>query len=176
MMNRRSALKWLHWLSAALMLWFFLVEPEDVEKLGGAALATHAGMGVLLGLVVGIWLVLFLRKGLASRPGPKLPAIAKKAHPVMHRVLYWGSAGVVLSGALAGFAAPYVIKAFGLFPINPGFGGKSIHGLMEEIHEIAFDALMILIVAHLLFHVWRHFWLKDNALRIMVPKPLHKWL
>jgi cytochrome b561 len=35
---------------------------------------------------------------------------------------------------------------------------------------------MILIVAHLLFHVWRHFWLKDNALRIMVPKPLHKWL
>jgi cytochrome b561 len=26
------------------------------------------------------------------------------------------------------------------------------------------------------FHLWRHFLLKDNALRIMVPKVLHKYL
>ena len=46
----------------------------------------------------------------------------------------------------------------------------------EEIHEITFDLLIIGIVVHALFHVWRHFRLKDNALKIMVPKSLHKWL
>ena len=106
MPNRRNVLKWLHWLSFFLILWFFVIEPEDLDRLGGAALATHAGMGVLLALVTGIWFLMFLGKGLAGRPGPKLPGWAKRLHPLVHRVLYYGVPVMVLSGALAGFAAP----------------------------------------------------------------------
>lgn len=175
-MSRRTAIKWLHWLSLGLLLYFFFVEPEESRTAPGQALSTHAGMGILLALVAGIWLVLFLRKGLAGRPGPKLPGWGKRFHPLGHKALQIGLVVVVASGALAGLVAPFAIHAFGLMPINPGIGGKALHDLATEIHEIIFDGMILLIVAHALFHIWRHVLLKDNALRIMVPKILHKYL
>ena len=175
-MSRRSVIKWLHWFSLGLLLYFFLVEPEESRTAPGLALSTHAGMGVLLALVAGVWLLLYLRKGLAGRPGPKLPGWAKRFHPLGHKALQIGLVVVVASGALAGLVAPFAIHAFGLMPINPGIGGKGLHELVTEIHEIVFDGMIFLIVAHALFHIWRHLLLKDNALRIMVPKLLHKYL
>ncbi|AHD08962.1 hypothetical protein [Phaeobacter gallaeciensis] len=44
------------------------------------------------------------------------------------------------------------------------------------LHGIAFHALLILIALHGLFHLLHPFLLKDCALRIMVPKLLHKYL
>lgn len=175
-MSRRSVIKWLHWLSLGLLLYFLLVEPEENRTAPGQALSTHAGMGVLLALVAGIWLLLYLRKGLAGRPGPKLPGWGKRFHPLSHKALQIGLVVVVGSGALAGLVAPFAIHAFGLMPINPGIGGKGLHDLVTEVHEILFDGMIFLIVAHALFHIWRHVLLKDNALRIMVPKLLHKYL
>ena len=137
MINRRSAIKWLHWLSLAIIIWFFFVEPENVQRLGALALATHAGMGIILGLLVGAWFVMYLRKGLASRAGPKLPNWAKWLHPISHRILYFGSVIMVATGAAAGFAAPYIIKAFGFLPINPGTGTRNLHNQIEDIHETA---------------------------------------
>jgi len=176
MFTRRSAIKWLHWLSFFIILWFFFVEPEDVERLGAGALATHAGMGIILAIVTAIWFSMFLRKGLTGRAGPKLPKWAKFLYPWGHKALYVGTPIMVLTGALAGFAAPYVIRAFGVLPINPGFGGQSLHGFFEDVHEIAFNALIAVIVVHVIFHLWRHFGLRDNALRIMTPRFLHRFL
>lgn len=171
-MKHRTVLKWVHWLSAGLILYFLLVEPEENRADPGAALSAHAGVGMLLALTV----ALYLRKGLAGRPGPKLPGWGKGFHRLSHLALQWGVPVVVLTGALSGLAAPFVIRAFGLLPINPGFGAKGVHGFFEEIHEFAFDALLVGIVLHALFHVWRHVRLKDNALRIMTPKALYKYL
>ncbi|MEL6451936.1 MAG: cytochrome b/b6 domain-containing protein [Pseudomonadota bacterium] len=175
-MTRRTALKWLHWLCFGLILWFWAVEPQDVARLGGAALATHAGMGTLLAVLTAAWAAMFLRKGLASRPGPKLPGWARRAHPAMHKALLWGLAGVVLSGALAGFAAPYAIALFGVIPVFPGIGSDAIHGVFEDLHEIAFNLILIALALHVAFHLWRHYMVKDNALRIMVPRALHRYL
>lgn len=175
-MTRRTTLKWLHWLSFFLIIWFWLVEPEDVERLGSAALATHAGKGTLLAVLAAVWTALYLCKGLASRAGPKLPGWARRAHPLVHRTLMWGLPAVVLSGALAGFAAPYAIRAFGVLPIFPGIGSKGLHSLFQDVHEIAFNTFLIVLVVHVLFHVWRHYMVKDNALRIMAPKALHRYL
>lgn len=50
-MTRLIDLKWLHWLSFPKILWFWLAEPEDVDRLGGAALATHVGMGIILAVL-----------------------------------------------------------------------------------------------------------------------------
>lgn len=175
-MNRRTLIKWLHWLSFALLIYFFAVEPDDDMADAGAALSTHAGAGVLLALVTGIWLFIWLRKGLMGRAGPKLPGPTKQFHRLNHIALQIGVPIVVASGAFAGLAAPFAIRAFDVLPINPGFGGKGIHDFATEIHEIVFDALIVLIIVHALFHIWRHLRLKDNALRIMVPKILHRWL
>ncbi|WP_415402288.1 cytochrome b/b6 domain-containing protein [Tateyamaria sp. SN3-11] len=175
-MTRRTTLKWLHWLSFALILWFWLVEPEDVARLGGAALATHAGMGTILALLSGAWFAMYMRKGLASRAGPKLPIWARHAHGLKHKALTWGLPGVVLSGALAGFAAPYAIHLFGVIPFFPGIGTKGLQSFFEGLHEIAFDGLLVVLVLHVAFHLWRHYIIKDNALRIMAPKRLHRHL
>lgn len=175
-MNRRNLLKWLHWLSFGLILYFFLVEPEESRNAPGLALATHAGVGLVLAIVVALWTGRFMRNGLTGRAGPKLPAWAKKFHGLNHRFIQYGLPVMVATGALAGLLAPFSIRAFGIFPINTPAGSKSLHALAEEIHEIAFDALILLIVLHVAFHLWRHFLLKDNALRIMMPKFLHKYL
>ncbi|WP_299687983.1 cytochrome b/b6 domain-containing protein [uncultured Tateyamaria sp.] len=175
-MTRRTALKWLHWIAFGLMAYFFFVEPENVRQLGGAALATHAGMGTILAIVVALWMTMYLRKGLASRAGPKLPGWARATHGVMHRAMMWGSFAVVLSGALAGFAAPYAIALFGVIPLFPGRGGKGVHDTLTELHELTFDVMLIGIAVHVVFHLWRHYAVRDNALRIMAPKVLHKYL
>lgn len=175
-MTRRSVIKWLHWLAAGLMLYFFLVEPDEVRGNPGLGLATHSGVGILLALVAAIWLGMYLRKGLAGRAGPKLPGWGKRFHALSHKVLQIGLPVTVATGAFAGLAAPFAIRAFDLVQINPAWGSKGIHEFAEEVHEIAFDAMMIAIVAHVAFHLWRHFLLKDNALRVMVPRILHKYL
>ncbi|MCP5074422.1 MAG: cytochrome b [Rhodobacteraceae bacterium] len=175
-MNRRVVIKWLHWIAATLILWFYVFEPEESRTAPGEALSTHAGVGIILAATAAIWFAMFLIKGAAGRPGPKLPSWGKRLHPVMHKALYWGVPMMVLSGALTGLAAPFAIRAFGAMPINFTAGSKTLHKLAEEAHEVVFNALILLIIAHALFHIWRHYWLKDNALRIMVPKPLSKYL
>ena len=179
-LNKRTLVKWLHWLAFALMLYFFFVEPE-VERGTAAAksamLSTHAGMGMLLGIVALLWTVIYWRHGALGRPGPKLPGWGKRMHRVVNIGLYWMLPLTVLSGGIAGLASDYPVLGFGVIPLNPaGWGTASLHGIAEEIHEIVFDATLILILAHLGFHVWRHYRLRDNALRIMFPKALHKWL
>lgn len=175
-MTRRTAIKWLHWLSLGLILYFFAVEPEDVERLGAAALATHAGVGAIFGLVVLIWFVMYLAKGLAGRAGPKLPGWGRRWHPFGHKAMYWGLLAMAASGGLIGLFAPYLVMAFGLFPIAPSLDVKMLHDGAQELHEIVFNALLAGIVVHAGFHLWRHYLLKDNALRIMVPRALHKYL
>ena len=39
-----------------------------------------------------------------------------------------------------------------------------------------FLTLGLLVVAHALFHVWRHYRVRDNALRVMAPRALHRFL
>lgn len=175
-MKRRTLTKWMHWLCLGLIAYFYLVEPDEVRGDPGAGLSTHAGVGMVLSVIVAIWLAFYVAKGLLGRPGPKLPKWAKGFHHLNHKVLQWGTVAVVASGALAGLAAPFAIRAFGAVQINPAIGTKWLHELAEELHEIVFDGLIIAILAHAAFHIWRHYWLKDNALRIMVPRVFHKYL
>ncbi len=174
---RRTALKWLHWLALAFLLYFFLIEPGDVSRAAPevaktAALSTHAGVGVLLAILSAIWTLMYWAKGQTGRPGPKLSPLARKIHYWGHRALYWALPLMLLTGAAAGLAAPFPVLGFGVIPLNFG-GNMTLHNIIVDIHEFAFDALTILIVTHSIFHVWRHYVLKDNALRMMVPKALH---
>lgn len=179
-LNRRKAIKVLHWCAFFLLLYFFFVEPDEVERgrdaAKTAALSTHAGVGFLLALITAIWTVMFWRKGAAGRPGPKLPSWAKRAHPILNTGLYYLLPVMVLTGALSGLLAPFAVMGFGVIPLNFGVGVETLHDVMTEIHEIVFDALTLLAIAHLSFHIGRHVLLKDNALKIMAPRALHRYL
>jgi len=177
----RTLVKWLHWLAFGLILYFVLVEPEVPSGPAGraktAALATHAGMGLLLAVVTLLWAGLYAWRGPLGRPGPKLGPLARRAHRIVNTGLYWGLPIMVATGAVAGLAARFPVLAFGLVPLNLAEAGPhGLHRIATEVHEIAFDAILVLIVAHAGFHIWRHLWLGDNALRIMAPRALHRFL
>ena len=84
---RRTILKWLHWVGFGFLLYFLIVEPDDAERRASSAaktdaLATHAGVGVLLAILVAIWWLTYWRNGLASRPGAEAAGQSETGAPM----------------------------------------------------------------------------------------------
>ena len=102
---------------------------------------------------VALWVGIALAKGLIGRPGPKLSPATRAIYPWMHRALY---------GALAVSAA-----------LNAG----ELLGWLEPGR--AWTSLLVLLslgAVHGLFQFWRHNALYDNALRLITPRIMHKYL
>lgn len=101
----------------------------------------------------GLWVGLSLAGGMLGKPGLKLTGLARAAYRPMHLALYalLGAAVVLNATELLGLTAP----------------------------GMAWNALLVLLCAgtfHGLFHFWRHNALFDGALRMMMPRILHKYL
>ena len=100
-----------------------------------------------------VWLGLTTMRGMLGRPGPKLQGALRAAYPWMHRGMY-----AVLAFSVAANAAALM-------------GWASL--------DLAWNSLLALLIAgtfHGLFHFWRHNVLYDNALRMMLPRFMHKIL
>ena len=117
-----------------------------------------------------------LRRGLASRPGPKLTGWMRRAHRWLHLTLIWGLFFVAVTGFLLGLTSPVLLKAGGFLPIAPPLDLRAANEIVGLVHIIEFYALGVVAAGHAGFHIWRHYRLRDNALRIMAPKKLHKYL
>lgn len=174
--HRRSALKALHWSMVPLLIWFILVTPADVLPFGRTAFLLHSILGLIFVTACLLWTADYLRRGLASRPGPKLPPWARRLHQWMHKALIWGLFGVALTGFGLGLTAPRLFLAGGFFPVAPPLHLPQAHDLIGKIHIYEFYLLAVIAAGHALFHIWRHLRLRDNALRIMAPKCLHRFL
>ncbi len=92
--------------------------------------------------------------GLMTRPGPKLTGALRLAHPWLHRAMY------VLAAAAA-----LVVGAEALGRPLPGISGSLAQ-------MVLFSAAAL----HAIYHLWRHTALRDNALRIITPRALHRFL
>ena len=174
--QRRTALKWLHWSMVPLFAWFVLVQPADVRSIGPWAVQLHSVMGLIFVSLALLWWAWYLRRGLASRPGPKLQGWARRIHPLLHKTLIWGIFGVALTGFGLGVTSVTQLWAGGIVPIGVPLGLPRANDLIGLIHSIEFYLLAAIAVFHAGFHTWRHIRLRDNALRIMAPKPLHRFL
>ncbi len=174
--HRRSALKALHWSVLPLLIWFVLVTPSDVLPFGPTAFQIHSLLGLVFVTLCLIWTAGYLRRGLASRPGPKLPPWARRLHRWLHTALIWGLFGVALTGFLLGLTSATLLKAGGVLPFAPPLGLHRANQIAGQIHIFEFYLLTLLVVVHAGFHIWRHLRLRDNALRIMAPKALHRFL
>lgn len=173
---RRSALKAIHWTMLPLALWFTLVQPRDVAAIGSWAVELHSILGLVFVAGALIWWADYLRRGFASRPGPKLPPWARWFHRVLHRVMIWGLFGVALTGLGLGLTASRQLFAGGIVPIGMPLDAPRANDLIGTIHAVEFYLLAGLIAVHAGFHIWRHVALRDNALRIMAPRALHRFL
>jgi len=100
-----------------------------------------------------VWIGMALAKGLLGKPGPKLQGPLRAAYPWMH----WGM---------------YLVLG-----VTVALNGAALLGLMA--HDTGWVALLVLLTAgtfHGLFHFWRHNVLFDGALRVMLPRFMHKIL
>jgi cytochrome b561 len=169
-------LKALHWSMVPLALWFTLVQPRDVAAIGNWAVELHSILGLIFVSGALIWWADYMRRGLASRPGPKLPRWARRVHWLLHRVMIWGLFGVALTGLGLGLTASRQLWAGGVVPIGVPLGMPEANDLIGLIHSIEFYILAGIIVFHAGFHIWRHVALRDNALRIMAPRIFYRYL
>ncbi len=174
MVTRRFFLKIIHWTMLPLLIWFVLMQPSDVVPLG--LFQFHSVLALIFVSITLVWTAMHLRKGLASRPGPKLPPWARVLHQIMHKTIIWGLFTVAVTGFLLGLSSAVLLKAGGFLPIAPPMDWREMNALVGTFHIIEFYLLAALVAFHAGFHTWRHVKLKDNALRIMLPKFAHRWL
>ncbi|MEL6204070.1 MAG: cytochrome b/b6 domain-containing protein [Pseudomonadota bacterium] len=174
--HRRVMLKWLHWTLVPLLIWFVLVTPDDVMRIGMWAFRVHSVLGLVFVLLTLYWTADTLRRGLAGRPGPKLKGVARWVHPWLHRSLLLLMFGVAMTGFLIGLTSHVLLWAGGIVPIAPPLSMPSANRWWGEVHVYEFYVLTGVVIAHAGFHTWRHLWLKDNVLRIMAPKRFHRFL
>ncbi|WP_333713455.1 hypothetical protein [Yoonia sp.] len=100
-----------------------------------------------------VWIGMALTRGMMGKPGPKLTGSLRTAYPWMHRGMY------------AVLAVTVVLNGLALVGVLP--------------HDTGWTALLVLLAAgalHGLFHFWRHNVLYDGALRVMMPRFMHKIL
>lgn len=173
---RRTWLRWLHLVMIPLFTWFMLVQPRDVTPLGPVAWRIHSSLALVFVALTVFWCLDYFRRGLAGRPGPKLGPTARLVHRVLHPTLIWGLAFVAVSGFLLGLTADRLLLAGDFLPFAPPLDMPIANHVIGRAHTIEFYALGGVAAVHAGFHVWRHVRLRDNALRIMAPKALHRFL
>ena len=176
MTKRRTWLKIIHWTMVPLFVWFFVIQPEDMTNIGPGAFRFHSVLGLVFVTLALVWTADYLWRGLASKPGPKLPPWARLAHQWLHKILIWGLFLVAFTGFLLGLTSSTLLFAGDIVPIAPPLGLPKANDWVGMVHSIEFYGLAIIAAAHTGFHIWRHIKLRDNALRIMFPKVLHRFL
>ena len=174
--SRRTTLKTLHLAMIPLFFWFMLVQPRDVARWGRFWIDLHSVFGLIFVSIALFWFAMFLRKGLASRPGPKLQGFARAVHHPLHVTLMWGIFGVAVTGFLLGLTSSIQLWAGDLVPIAYPMGWPKLNHLVGIAHTVEFYAIGVIAIAHAGFHIWRHIKVRDNALRIMAPKVFHRYL
>lgn len=174
--HRRTWLKTMHAAMIPLLVWFIVVTPDDVVPLGPAAFQFHSILALVFVTLSLIWIADYMRRGLAGRPGPKLGPRARVLHRVLNTAIIWGLWGVAITGFLLGLTANRVLKAGGFLPIARPLDMPELHQMIGTFHIYEFYLLGVIVATHASFHIWRHIRLRDNALRIMAPKVLHRFL
>ncbi len=172
--HRRTALKWVHGAMIPLTVWFVVMTPADVVPMG--LFPFHSVLALIyVALSVG-WFADYLRRGFAGRPGPKLRGWQRHVHRGLHLALIWGLFGVGVTGFFLGLTADRQFMAGGIVPVAVPLDMPRAHEIWGTIHIWQFYLLGLTAVVHGGFHTWRHLRLHDNALRIMAPKALHRFL
>ena len=174
--QRRTVLRTTHGVMIPLFVWFMIVTPDVVVPWGGPWFAIHSNLALVFVSICLLWTADLMRRGLASRSGPKLQGWARRIHRPPHLTIIWGLFLVALGGFGLGLTSYIQLKAGLWLPIASPMGWREANRLIGTLHIYQFYLLGIVIAGHAAFHIWRHIKLRDNALRIMAPKALHRFL
>ncbi|MEM1273741.1 MAG: cytochrome B [Pseudomonadota bacterium] len=173
---KRSLLKVLHWSILPFFIWFLWADPEVIRGWGPGWFRLHSINGLIFVTLSLLWTAWHLKSGLIGRAGPKLSPGLRVFHQFLHRVLIWGLFFVAFGGFMLGLTSHVLLKAGGFLPIAPPLGLRDANAWVGLFHTYQFYALSGVALLHAGFHIWRHIALRDNCLRIMAPKSLHRFL
>jgi cytochrome b561 len=167
-----SLAKFLHWAIVLLIVpQYFLAEaadelPNGVEKL--QLFTWHKSLGML------VLLLALVRIGwkLANRglPVPVGEPWQRKAAAAGHGLLYLLILAQPVSGWVMSSAANYPVTLFGWFQF-PALVGENhdLHEALEEVHELLFNLMLVVVAVHIAAALYHHFILRDSVLRRMLP-------
>lgn len=168
-----SLAKFLHWSIVILIIaQYFIAEsaeelPDGLDKL--SLISWHKSFGMLV-------LILALARigwRLANRGTPApvpMPGLQRSAAAAGHGLLYLLILAQPISGWAMSSAANYPVTLFGWFQFPALVGANhDLHELLEEVHESIFYALVVVATLHAAAAVYHHVWMKDDALRRMLP-------
>lgn len=165
--------KFLHWSIVILIIAQYVIAeaaeelPDGLDKF--AMITRHKSLGMLV-LVLALARIgwKFANRGLP--PPVPMPARQRIAAAAGHGLLYLLLLAQPISGWLMSSAANYPVTFFGLFQFPALIGADhDLHEALEEVHEALFAALVVVSVLHALAAVYHHVWMKDDALRRMLP-------
>jgi cytochrome b561 len=168
---------WLHWVTAALMIFMLFWGEELMEVRRGESLANwqpsaHASIGILI-LLLAMARLLWQ----TGHPAPPLPQSTSRwegiASRMMHGAFYMLMIAIPILGlmALTPFGLEHTdvdqVTFFKLVSLSfvPNFGEWT-----AEAHEIASNIAKILVILHVLAALKHQFWNRDGLLTRMSPR------
>ncbi|KGQ17789.1 Cytochrome B561 [Lysobacter dokdonensis DS-58] len=141
--------------------------PSSPDKVRMFAL--HKSIGLTILVLVTLRLAWRLYAG--SPPDVPMPRWQHLAANLSHVGLYVLLFAVPLSGWVMNSAAGFPLWWFGLFRV-PALVGKDhdFHETMEDVHELLFWALILLVLVHAGAALYHHLFQRDATLARMLPR------
>lgn len=165
--------KALHWL-IVLLIAVMAVIGLTMEDIAGSAdkrtvYALHKSLGITILALVALRLLWRLYAGTPT-PVPGTPAWQHRIAGLTHFAIYVLMFALPLSGWVLNSASGFPLQWFGLFNL-PHIVERShdLHELAEDVHELLFWALMLLVALHAAAAFYHHLFVGDDTLRRMLP-------
>lgn len=165
--------KALHWL-IVLLITVMAVIGLTMEDIAGSAdkrtvYALHKSLGITILALVALRLLWRLYAGTPT-PVPGTPAWQHRIAGLTHFAIYVLMFALPLSGWVLNSASGFPLQWFGLFNL-PHIVERShdLHELAEDVHELLFWALMLLVALHAAAAFYHHLFVGDDTLRRMLP-------
>ena len=158
--------KVLHWLMALLIMLDLVVAQkfgdhmEEWDRL--ASRSDHASLGTIVTALFIIRIVLRLRYG-APPLNPDMSLWQTRLAHWAHLLFYFLVGLLVLSGIATAVNAANPITLFGAWNITLGQLNEDTFALIRPVHEFATNALIALIVLHVIAALYHQFVLRDRS-------------
>ena len=165
------AQKVLHWLMALAIMMDLVI----AQKFGGVmeewdrfeSRSDHASVGTVVAVLFVLRLLLRLRYGAPPLPAD-MPAWQKPLAHLAHWALYLLIGALIVTGVAAALEANSVIAPFGLFALNGGVGDAASFQSLRGFHELATDAIIALILFHVVAALYHAIFVRDGVTRRML--------
>jgi cytochrome b561 len=163
----------LHWIIVlGIIAQYFLAEAEESQRAAGAAMSPmdwHMSLGItLLALAVArvLWRIFDRTPAWPAQMRGYERFFAAFVHLALYALLF----AIPISGWVLASVEGESLSLFGWFDV-PALGppgGEEREHLVEEVHEVLFNALFVLAIVHVVAALKHHFIDRDNVLRRML--------